>query len=236
MIDRVVRTVRTILNKDASGYVTPEELDAILDQVQLSIFDSYFEDNNRDKNRENKGLTNKGYGNLAFNTIQNITSMTDYSVISKALDGKFPLPSNYYTLEDDGVMNMTGDIEGAVIEPVTSSEIGYLKRSSVAPSTTFPVYEKLGDAIAILPRSIDKVGVRYLRYPKPPKWTYRVIGGSPIFDQSNPSYQDFEINNSEFTNIVIKTLFYFGINLREDQVIKVAESLDNKTYAQENTN
>ena len=46
-VDTVYKTVLLILNKEQRGYVTPDEFNKIATQVQLEIFEKYFEDLNQ---------------------------------------------------------------------------------------------------------------------------------------------------------------------------------------------
>lgn len=46
-VDTVYRTVLLIMNKEQRGYLTPEEFNKIGEQVQLEIFNSYFEELNQ---------------------------------------------------------------------------------------------------------------------------------------------------------------------------------------------
>lgn len=45
-VNTVYQTVLLILNKEQRGYITPNEFNKIATQVQLSIFEKYFEDLN----------------------------------------------------------------------------------------------------------------------------------------------------------------------------------------------
>ena len=49
-----------------------------------------------------------------------------------------------------------------------------------------------------------------------------------MYDPSNASFQDFELDSSEFYNIILRMLTYFGINLREPEVVKIAELMKDK--------
>jgi hypothetical protein len=46
-VNQVYQTVLLILNKEQRGYLTPDEFNKISTQVQLEIFESYFEDLNQ---------------------------------------------------------------------------------------------------------------------------------------------------------------------------------------------
>ena len=46
-VNEVYTTVLTIINKEQRGYITPYEFNQIATQVQLEIFESYFENLNQ---------------------------------------------------------------------------------------------------------------------------------------------------------------------------------------------
>ena len=46
-VNTVYTTVLSILNKEQRGYITPEEFNKLGTQVQLEIFENYFEDLNQ---------------------------------------------------------------------------------------------------------------------------------------------------------------------------------------------
>ena len=46
-VDTVYKTVLYILNKEQRGYITPDEFNTLGTQVQLEIFEQYFEELNQ---------------------------------------------------------------------------------------------------------------------------------------------------------------------------------------------
>jgi len=223
MIDLVYQTVLTVLSKDNQGYVTPEEFNKISNLVQMEIFRGYFEDENRDKNKQNRGLSNEGYSNLPFIQRQRIDQFAASAPLVYT-SGTHVLPTNLYLIEEDGIVLPSN---GAVIEEVERKDLAFLNKSDAKPTLTYPVYERFNTYIKVYPASvIVNVDCRYLRTPKAPKWTYFVLPNNEVmFDSTNPSFQDFELHESEFSNIVIKVLSYFGITLRESDIVQITESL-----------
>ena len=234
MLDRVYQTVLTLLSKDLQGNVTPVEFNRLAKLAQDEIFRGYFEDENRDKNRQNKGLTNRGYSNLSFNQRQRIQPFKEGEIVLASglfpTGNSFDLPTNLYMLEDNGVSTT----DGILIEEVPSNSIVTLRNTSVAPSATYPVYESYNTGITVSPNTIISIDVRYIRKPLDPNWTYTVVGNNPLFNPASVDYQDFELTESEFTNLVVKMLGYFGVTIREADVIQVSETLDNKTMQKDN--
>lgn len=229
MIDLVYKTVQTIVNKENNGYIKPTEFNTLANLVQIQIFEGYFSDNNRDKNRENKGLTNKGYSNLDFNQKQKIVQFSDSAEISKNVSGLFDLPENLYLIEDDGVISD----KMRVIEEVTKSKVGYIS-NSMANDPIYPTYTQTGKTLKVNPNTVNTIQVHYLRKPKMPLWTYNMIGNKELFNPANSSYQDFELHESEFEKIVMGILLHSSIILRETEITKIADAIREKITYKEN--
>ena len=41
-VDKVYKTVLSILNKESRGFITPDEFNKVANQVQLELFEKYF--------------------------------------------------------------------------------------------------------------------------------------------------------------------------------------------------
>ena len=125
-------------------------------------------------------------------------------------------------------------------EKVSNSKITMLNNSLLtAPSLQFPAYTQEGSYLYIYPDTTYNVGqvvLQYIRYPKDPKWTYVSIGaGEPVFDQSQPDYQDFELPLEDESALVVKILQYAGVSIREAEVVQFSagqEALNNQKEQQ----
>jgi hypothetical protein len=53
------------------------------------------------------------------------------------------------------------------------------------------------------------------------------VSGSPIFNQSAPDYQDFELPHSAQNDVVFKILSSAGVTIRENDVVQFAMAGDN---------
>jgi hypothetical protein len=108
-------------------------------------------------------------------------------------------------------------------EKVSNSNIALLNNSLLTtPTLTYPAYTNKDDIMTFYPNSIIGYGAiraDYFRHPKPPKWTYLTLsGGEPVFDQTQPDYQDFELPQEDEYKLVTKILEYCGIIIREIEV------------------
>jgi len=224
MIDTVYQLLQTILNKELRGNLSPAEFNLIARQVQDSIFRGYFDDENRDKVKQGRGRVSKNFANLPLVQRQRIEQFAAFATVGAILPPastyqEIALPADLYLIKDRGV-----SYSGNVVDETESSEASFLSASSAASSETFPTYERYSDNIRVYPLTAVPVDIRYLRNPAEPKWTYKIISGTEMFDSSNVDYQDFELHESEFSNIVIQMLSYFGINIRESEIAQYAEA------------
>jgi hypothetical protein len=126
-------------------------------------------------------------------------------------------------------------------DKVSVGKITMLNASNLTqPSEMYLSYTLEGESIKIYPKIVDTLGqvqAVYFRFPKDPKWTYRTFGnGEPVFDQSQPDYQDFELPLEDEYKLVMKILQYSGISIREQEVAAYAlgqEQHEQPTFSQQ---
>jgi hypothetical protein len=110
-------------------------------------------------------------------------------------------------------------------EKVINSKLSLLVNSNLTkPTIEFPVYALQGEELTFYPTTISNKGqvlATYFRYPKVPKWTYITLAnGEPVFDQSQPDYQDFELPPEDEYKLITRILQYCGISIRESEVVQ----------------
>jgi hypothetical protein len=233
MINDVRNIVLSILNKENRGYVTPMEFNLYAKQAQLDIFENYTFLYSNAINKQNARMHGEGYSDIPKNIGEVIDSFSERSVLSyNPTTGYYIVPDDYYFLEKLLYNN------NKEIEKVSHRKINYLINSNLtAPTTAYPVYTLENDGILVYPNSIippniifpitpgTQVTAQYIRYPKDPNWTYSSINnGDPVFNSSVSGYQDFELPNSDFANLVVKILYYSGVQIREADVAQAAKS------------
>jgi hypothetical protein len=219
MINDVRNIVLSILNKENRGYVTPMEFNLYAKQAQLDIFENYTFAYSNAINKQNARLHGEGYSDIPKNIGEVIDLFSERASLTYT-SPTFAPPSDYYFLEKLLYNN------SKEVEKVSHRKINYLLNSNLtAPTTSYPVYTLENDGIIVYPTIItSNVTAQYVRYPKDPNWTYSSINtGDPIFNPSAAGYQDFELPNSDFANLVVKILYYSGVQIREEQVTAAAK-------------
>jgi hypothetical protein len=101
-----------------------------------------------------------------------------------------------------------------------------------APTEQYPAYTQEGGILTVYPATINlpnEVDANYFRYPIDPKWTYiSLSNGVPIFDQSQPDYQDFEVPIEDEYKLVAKILQYAGMSIREITAVQFGGTEEQK--------
>lgn len=207
----------SILNKDNNGYITPEEFNSFAKQAQLEIFNQYFVDFKNSKLSDFKGLETSGYSDITKQMDQTIDYFSKNIELTYA-SGKFAMPTDWF------LMNALYYNQKEV-EHVDQLKVYKLLQSNLtAPTELYPSYVMQGNDITVYPLTIvDNVETYYVRYPYDPKWTYTVVNGSPLFNQSASDYQDFELTSSDFPKLVVKICEYAGTSIREQEVVAAAK-------------
>jgi hypothetical protein len=126
-VDIVYKTVLLILNKEQRGNLSPDEFNKVATQVQLEIFESYFDTLNQQLRRPDNDTE---YGDRIKNVDHNISVFKTYG------DATYVPTGGYFTLPTTSglgtaVQSLTGD--GVAISfPFTSITSSQLQTSVIA--------------------------------------------------------------------------------------------------------
>lgn len=233
-VDAVYKTVLLILNKEQRGYITPDEFNKTATQVQLDIFEQYFDDlnqqlrvpqadfdySNRQVDLDDKISPFKCFGNcyinanLRFNLPPSdlLTSGTNINYDGNPLAADF----SFYRL---GTVTYN-DIE---IQRLQRNEFYNIDKSDLtAPSENFPVYLYENNELNIKPSSITtNVEASFIRKPKDVKWAFTPgTVGQYIYSSANSI--NFELSSSEQVEVITRILFYSGVIIRDPQIVQAA--------------
>lgn len=161
-------------------------------------------------------------GITAGDVVANVTTGLVSTVVSVSSNTVLVLDSNIFLATGNayGIFSASSNVQA---EKVINNKLTLLVNSNLTkPTKEFPVYALQGNELTFYPTTISSKGqveATYFRYPKVPKWTYITLAnGEPIFDQSQPDYQDFELPPEDEYKLVTKILEYCGISIREIEV------------------
>ena len=238
-VDTVYKTVLLILNKEQRGYMTPQEFNRTATQVQLEIFEQYFDDLNQ---QLRVPQSDEDYSDRVANieekmSIFETTGLCSYT--SNSAGGYFSLPSvdaygstySPYRLGSLAYKNVYG-ISIGPLEELQKSEFYYIQNSRLTASTLKnPTFLRESNRIIVAPSSIiTNITANYIRKPLDPVWGFTVGSrGQYIYNPApfvpgtpDTGSRNFEVHESEQTRLIIKILMYAGIIIKDPQIVQAA--------------
>jgi hypothetical protein len=210
-VDTVYKTVLLILNKEQRGYMTPDEFNKIGQQVQLEIFEKYFEDLNQ--------------------IVRAPQTDADYADRLSYLEEKLSVFENTGTFNVSNGIALLSNVHRLNTVTYNNIELQKLGRKEyyniinsplTKPTKSYPVYLQEGNSLKIQPVDIGLVDVSYISKPLEIKWNFVPDEGLGIFVYTSNGTTDFELHSSEQTEVILKILAYAGIVIRDPQIVQAA--------------
>ena len=244
-VDTVYQRVLAILNKEQKGYVTPQEFNLFANQAQLDIFEQYFYDINQfgrvpGNDTEFSDMLNilnekinlfEANGAMTYNASFYWQTPADLYRLGTIVYGNTVTSKSLYPTPNT-VVNTTTLVEAERInynEYLMINQSEYLKPTNsrpvfVASTDGYKVYGAAGELIT-------GVTCNYIKKPTEAAWGYQMVYGEALYDATTSV--DFELHDSEETELVIKILGFAGLSTKEIQMYQVANSIEVQTSQQE---
>jgi hypothetical protein len=214
-VNTVYRTVLLIINKEQRGYITPDEFNRTAAQVQLEIFNEYFEDLTQQLRISSN---DSEYSNRIKNLQEKIAIFqTDGTCSYSAGSFSIPAATDFYKL---GTVIYNDEKEIQYVQP---NELLELNLSPITkPSTYWPVYTYKDFVINVYPKTITSgITCTYVRKPADPVWNFTLGLNQQYIYDPQASIQ-FELHPIEQTNLITRILLYSGIVIKDPQIIQIA--------------
>ena len=224
-VNTVYQTVLLILNKEQRGYMTPTEFNTIATQVQLEIFEKYFDDLNqqlrvpqadtdyadRQENIDEKIAIFKTFGEAAYTTAGSLSYFTlPETDVYSSIVSFYRLGNVLYNNEK-------------IVQRLDRHEFYYVNQSKLTrPTTKNPVYLYENEKLFVKPETINTgIKVDYVRKPNNVLWAFG-IGNLGQYQYRESDSINFEIHESEQSEVILKILLYAGIVIRDPQIVQAA--------------
>ena len=222
-IDTVYQRVLALANKEQRGYITPLEFNLLANQAQLLIFEQYFYDLDQVKRIESDKNSFSDMEELIKN------KLAEFTTISSVSDNTFP--TNYRT----GKV-FAGEFEAKKVEYQEFANIIQSRFHSVGLSKN-PIYRESrisGEDIEVFSGSILTTGItcEVINKPNKVEWGYDIIAEKPLYNASG-STTNFQLHESEETELVYKILTLAGVTIKKIDTYQVGQGLDMAKLQQE---
>ena len=239
LIDTVYQKVLAIANKEQRGYITPQEFNLFANQAQMEIFEQYFYDINQFKRLPGNSTE---YSDVVNILEEKISAFEKFKVAPDSVSGSvITLPTDLYRL---GTVYSTVVTSNPIVEKVDKKTIQLIINSPLtAPTDSRPVFVYQAPSTAgvskikIFPTATtyttSNLSVNYIKKPATVKWTYVVINDKAVHNSGAADLQNFELHESEESELVIKILQLAGISIKDYQLASVASNKEVSTISQE---
>jgi hypothetical protein len=216
LIDTVYQRVLALANKEQRGYITPQEFNLFANQAQLEILDQYINDV-------------KFHGRTPGNS-------EEFSDMSRTLDEKLGV------FKAEAVVTLIAGIGSFPIDlyrlgkvyfgnneatQLTIDQIRKIQKSRLtAANSTRPVFDIVNNQIRCLPAGFPSVTMTYLRTPVSVNWGYVVINNKALYDPNPTKTTNFELQDSEETELVYKILKLSGAAIQRQDIAQFGQGLE----------
>ena len=193
--------------------MTPDEFNKIGQQVQLEIFEKYFEDLNQ--------------------IVRAPQTDADYADRLSYLEEKISIFENNSTYSvSNGVANLSDvhRLNTVTYNNIELQKVGrkeyynIIKSPLTKPTELYPIYLQEGNSLKIEPTSIGLIDISFIKKPLNINWNFVADEGLGIFVYTSNGTTDFELHSSEQTELILRILAYAGIVIRDPQIIQAASA------------
>ncbi len=240
-VNTVYQTVLLILNKEQRGYITPDEFNKTATQVQLDIFEQYFDDLNQ---QLRVPQADYDYSDRQLNIDEKISVFKSIGTCPYTGNvGEFGLPvlddnsgftivyndnpgQNEYAFYALGTVTFENqDSLPVELQRLQRFDFYNIERSPLTKSTKqFPTYLYENNEIFVNPKTITaNIKASFIRKPLDIKWNF-IPGNVGQYIYTSTGSQNFELLSSEQVNVILRILQYSGIIVRDPQIVQAAAS------------
>ena len=229
-VNTVYSRVLAIMNKEQRGYLTPQEFNLFANQAQMDIFEQYFYDLNQFLRLPGNSTGHADMVDILNEKIGIFTKTANLTYGSTS----FNKPDDLYRLT-------AIEYDGVTADRLTRKEFLQINKSPLTkPSNAFPVYTELADGYDVQgddefnasdQGGAPRVIIEYIKKPTTVSWAGNVVSGVSLYNETDSV--NFDLHNSEETELVIKILQLAGMAIKDINLANFAGSEDIKSVQQE---
>ena len=239
-VNQVYQTVLLILNKEQRGYITPDEFNKTATQVQLDIFEQYFDDLNqqlrvpqadidyadRQMNIDEKIATFKAIGNCSYTSNYFSLPTTDDITQNTVVYDDNPGENQFSFYRLGAVTYEPNNADPVELQRLQRFNFYNIEKSKLTKSTIdFPTYLYEAGRLYVRPTSIQSdIKASFIRKPLNVVWGYTTDPQFGFLDYEDNLSFDFELESNEQVNVILRILQYSGIIIRDPQIVQAATS------------
>ena len=226
-IQTVYETLQDLANKDQQGFVSPVEFNRFAQVAQLNIFNGLFDelkdvkklsrsgfDPSRDKSRFKRIQEDLA----AFSTKATLSKVSGVFNVSSATNPANPPMARIISMATAGSMLLDQSTKKPIEICYDEEKIERILISNLSsPTEEFPI-ALVSEDIHVFPTSINKIEVRYYKYPEGRTSTGVRTATMPTYATSG-TLTDFELPEHYVSDLVYEIGKMIGVNLRDTDIV-----------------
>ena len=222
-IQDIHNTILFILDKEQNGFTTHEEIDEMLDNAQMVLFNQYFNNPKVPASAQPQSYTQNQRVHDSLSAFKKLQTFTTANTPS----GVLTLPAdfmNLLSLYTTVYNNTLGRNVYSAVQVMPEDELIVRLESQVIPvGNDEPIaIMNRENKIQLFPETTHNGGVYYLRRPLAPLFDYTQVGRTVTYNSGNSIQLEWKPN--DLMNIITIALQYIGINLSSADVVQYADA------------
>lgn len=213
-IQEIHNFILLLLNKHNTGYVTPEEIDSVLDRAQMWYFNKLV--GNIEEYQPGRPIARVAYG-MTSTIHDHLAPFKGISTSASNSSGVVSLPSDYMY-----VISVRKNSSSVPI--ISEDELGIRLESYIfAPSSTEPVALISGKGqVKLYPEEVhSSLSIDYLSRPAKPVFGYTQSGRTITYNSGTSTQMEW--NEPALNAIIMRAVQYLGVNLEDQLAISYSE-------------
>ena len=216
-------TIRYYINKDQQAYISPQEIDNVLDKAQLVLFNQY---HTNPKLPSKVQAATYGESQRIDDALSPFKDKYTFTT-GNTTGGVVSLPANYMHLLSLYTTQYSNQLQRNIysaVQVLNEEELIERLNSQVIPvSAEDPIaIMNNQNKIQLFPEVPTNGGVYYLRRPAAPVFAYTQSGRVITYNQGGSTqleWRDMDVNN-----IIVIALSYYGLNMSSGDVMQFAQA------------
>ena len=205
-------TVHRIAAKQQHGTISPTDFNKYANLSNLDVFNTYL-GKIKDYYQTGKAVPKIGVGmNKDLDKALLPFFVPDSPVT--AIVGKAVVPAN-----SQFISSVVSGGKSVKWVPFNKRE-SYLNSSIDVPTADYPIYVDLSTEIEVYPTSLTAIKISYYKTPTTVNWGYSLASGKPVYSPSAST--NFEWNETQKIELLMRILSYVGISIREGELTQYA--------------
>jgi hypothetical protein len=220
-IDEAKKFVEAQARKNQVGNVTPAQFNIYATRAQLEILNDLV--GNIEEYQPGRPLPRKSFEitSIISDDLANLVAASEFPMTA----GVAPKPNNYMYLIPpmEASESVPASLSWTPVIFITHGEKAMRLNSQINyPESDNPIGVNYNTFFQVYPDDMSRGRITYIRKPTDPVWGYTTVNSAPVYN--SVTSQGFELPEAMHMRICQKILEYYGVSLRDGELLNVTEN------------